>query len=261
MRLAHINWVRAQEYFQENDLVILAIGSIECHGRHNALGTDTLVPNDLLDRIEKKMPNVLIAPTIPYGACDDLMDFSGTISLGAELLKQVVTKVTDALYTHGARHFVLINGHGGNTRVLEEVGVSLNRRGAWCALMNWWIMAGEINPAWKGGHGGGEETAAIMAIDPSYVDDSLIAEQMLVNDAGETFPTIGFDFVQYKGVRVELPRDVARYAQNGWIGPDHPKDATIQWGKEMLQATADYMVDFIGEFQKLPLPTPKKGGN
>jgi tRNA pseudouridine55 synthase len=37
-------------------------------------------------------------------------------------------------------------------------------------ILNWWLMAWDMNPAWKGGHGGGEETAAIMGIDPSLVD-------------------------------------------------------------------------------------------
>ena len=32
MRLANITWPRAQKYFEENDMVIVSIGSIECHG-------------------------------------------------------------------------------------------------------------------------------------------------------------------------------------------------------------------------------------
>ena len=69
MRLANITWPRAQKYFEENDMVIVSIGSIECHGRHMPLGTDTLIPDRLLELIEEKS-DVLIAPTIPYGACD-----------------------------------------------------------------------------------------------------------------------------------------------------------------------------------------------
>ena len=46
------------------DMVLISIGSIECHGRHMPLGTDTLIPEHLLEKIEKKS-DVLIAPTIP----------------------------------------------------------------------------------------------------------------------------------------------------------------------------------------------------
>ena len=45
MRLSKITWPTAERYFKENDMVILPIGSTECHGRHMPLGTDTLIPD------------------------------------------------------------------------------------------------------------------------------------------------------------------------------------------------------------------------
>ena len=50
MRLANLTWPKAQEYFEKNDMVLISIGSIECHGRHMPLGTDTLIPDFLLER-------------------------------------------------------------------------------------------------------------------------------------------------------------------------------------------------------------------
>ena len=61
MRLTNLTWPKAQEYFEKNDMVLISIGSIECHGRHMPLGTDTLIPEHLLEKIEKKS-DVLIAP-------------------------------------------------------------------------------------------------------------------------------------------------------------------------------------------------------
>ena len=43
MRLTNLTWPKAQEYFEKNDMVLISIGSIECHGRHMPLGTDTLI--------------------------------------------------------------------------------------------------------------------------------------------------------------------------------------------------------------------------
>jgi len=254
MRLQQISWVRAREYFSKNDLVLLGVGSNECHGRHICLGTDSLVPERLLELIERQRPDLLIAPFLPYGNCDDLMGFPGSISLGPDVLRAVLEKITGALYDCGARRFAIVNGHGGNVRTLEEVGVGLNRRGAWCALLNWWKLAGELNPAWAGGHGGGQETAAVLALDESLVDRGALAGQMLCNDASDALPTTGFDFVDFEGAHVELPRDVHHYAHNGWIGPDDPALATAAMGTEMLQTTADYIVRFLGEFAKIPLP-------
>ena len=139
MRLANITWPRAQKYFEENDMVIVSIGSIECHGRHMPLGTDTLIPDRLLELIEEKS-DVLIAPTIPYGACECLEPHPGTINLGTELLYNLLYKVVENLYNHGARKILVLNGHGGNIKTIERVGLDFEKKGALAVMLNWWLM-------------------------------------------------------------------------------------------------------------------------
>ena len=51
MKLANMTWPQAKEYFEKNDIVLLSVGSIECHGKHLPLGTDTLIPQKLLELI------------------------------------------------------------------------------------------------------------------------------------------------------------------------------------------------------------------
>ena len=106
MRLSNLTWPKAEEYFRAHDTVL----------RHMPLGTDTLIPDFLLDKIEQKS-DVLICPTIPYGATESLCDYPGTINLGTELLYQVLGRVCDSLFQHGARRFVILNGHGGNIKL------------------------------------------------------------------------------------------------------------------------------------------------
>lgn len=77
----------------------------------------------------------------------------------------LLTKVCDCLYRYGFRKFIILNGHGGNCKAIEQVGMELHKKGAWLACLNWWLMAGELRPEWKGGHGGVEETAGIMGVD------------------------------------------------------------------------------------------------
>ena len=48
MRLENLTWPKAQEYFEKNDMVLVSIGSIECHGRHMPLGTDTPLPKSFV---------------------------------------------------------------------------------------------------------------------------------------------------------------------------------------------------------------------
>ena len=62
MLLSEITWVRAEEYFKHNDMVIIPIGSIECHGKHMPLGTDTLIPDKIIELVRKQNDDILIAP-------------------------------------------------------------------------------------------------------------------------------------------------------------------------------------------------------
>ena len=108
------------------------------------------------------------------------------------------------------------------------------------------IVVGEVR-------GGGEETAAILGIDPSLVDKSEIGGELQFKHLSDNLKTTGFRSVEYKGVTVEIPRKTPHVTDNGWIGPDHPSTATEEWGKEMLETTANYIVDFMEEFKKVKL--------
>ena len=254
VRLENIAWPRAEKYFRENDTVLVAVGSCECHGRHLPLGTDTIIPNRILELIEEKS-GVLIAPTIPYGSTKSLACYPGTVDIGDELLCGLLTAVMDNFYRHGARRFVILNGHGGNIKPIENVGFDFEKRGCLVALLNWWLMAWDMDPAWKGGHGGGEETAGVMGVDPALVDRGEIGGPLEYVHLSDQFETTGFRSVKYKGVNIEILRPVDHVTSTGgWIGPDHPSTATEEWGREMLQTCADYIVDFMEEFKKLPLP-------
>lgn len=252
MRLADLSWKKAEEYLKNNDTVLLGVGSIESHGKHMPLGTDTIIPDFIIDKIEKKS-NILILPTLPYGSTPSLANFPGTIDLGAELLTQILIKIADSLYKNGARRFVILNGHGGNIKSIDQLGYYLQTKGAIVAELNWWLMAWDMNPAWKGGHGGGEETAAIMGIRPELVDKNEIDPPMKLKNVSDTLISTGFTSVEFKGVNINIPRMASSVTDNGWIGPDHPSTATEEWGQEMLQTCSDYIIDFIEEFKKIDI--------
>ena len=256
MLLEKSSWPTVEAYFAKRDLVVLGFGSTENHGRHNPLGTDWMAPTRILDLVNERRPEVLVGPTLHLGSADHFVDYPGTLSLGDHLLYEVVRRMTGQLHHYGARHFVFVNGHGGNTRALQDVGYELNDIGCQVALLNWWKLAGELNPAWGGGHGGAQETSADLWIDPDSVDLDALGPQGLVNDGGRVIETTGFDQVSFEGVTPMLLRRARRYATNGWIGPDDPADASAEWGEKMLIATADWVCDFIDAFEASPLPSP-----
>lgn len=271
MFLARSTWPQVRAYFESHDTVLMGVGSIECHGRHNPLGTDTMAPDHLMRLVDERMPEVLIAPTQPYGATDDLVGYPGTISLGVQGLVDVMTAITSQLYDYGARRFVLVNGHGGNVKSLNTVCMDLNSRGCLAALVNWWKVAPQLNPDWGGGHGDGMETSANLAIDPGSVDMAAYAPEGLRDDlglaendekseaVGGPFKTTGWTTVEFEGVSVDFPRRLDRFSANGWLGYGlgvPPETASAERGRAMLEGTADYLVRFVKALEETPLPGP-----
>ena len=262
MYLAHMNYCQVEQYLKSSDAVLIPVGSLENHGLHLPLGTDFLIPDEIARLLNEKS-NLLIAPTVNYGATDDLCGFAGTVSIGTEGLIMLLKSICDQLYRYGFRHFLILNGHGGNTAAIQAVGMHLYRKGAYLANLNWWLMAGQLDPAWAGGHGGGEETAGILAVDPALVkQEYLHSPEGIRNDLGDNLPYGAWTNVLYKGVSVSVPREIRDITDNGWLvhsfRGDIPTRATETMGKEMLAAVAGYIADFAQEFEKTTLPKPQK---
>lgn len=251
MRLQNFTWPQIQEYFNRKDLIIIGVGSCECHGTHLPVGTDFIVPDHIINLIEEKI-DVLIAPTIPYGASDYFLGYSGTMSMGSENLYKILFKILTDLFDVGAKKFIVINGHGGNIPAIEKVGYDLENKGGIMAIMNWWQMVGYLNPAWSGGHAGGVETAAIAGINSNWVDWQSIEDSDFL-DINPNIVSSGLKTVRYKDVEITVPRKVKSISNNGWIGKDHPDNANKEWGIDMLTAVSDYIISFIKEFDKVEI--------
>ncbi len=147
MYMERSTWTQVRDYFKEHDLVIIGVGSTECHGRHNPLGTDTMAPDKILELLEQRDGTYLVAPTLPYGATDDLVGYPGTVSLGVQGLYDVLSSITRQLRAYGARRFVFLNGHGGNVKSLSMASMDLNDAGCLAAVVNWWRVAPQLDPA------------------------------------------------------------------------------------------------------------------
>ena len=258
MYLSHMNYREVEAYLEQSDTIIIPVGSLENHGLHMPLGPDTIIPDEIA-RLLNERSGFVIAPTINYGATDDIVGFAGTVSIGTEGLIALLRTICDQLYQYGFRHFMVLNGHGGNTAAIQAVGQHLYRKGAYLAILNWWLMAGQINPEWAGGHGGGEETAGVMAVDPALIkQEYLHVGENIRNDLGDDLPYGAWTALNYKGVSVTVPRAIRDITDNGWLvhsfKGDVPTRADAQWGREMLSATADYIIDFGAHFARTALP-------
>lgn len=122
--LEELSWASTAEYLRTESIVIVPVGSIEQHGPHLPLGTDTINVTFLACRAAEQT-QVLVAPTIKTGVSFNHIDFPGTLSLQPETLVALVVDVVTSLIHHGFDKVIVLNGHGGNNAALETATIKL----------------------------------------------------------------------------------------------------------------------------------------
>ncbi|MEM3615123.1 MAG: creatininase family protein [Candidatus Methanomethylicia archaeon] len=75
IKMEDISWVEVKEALENGfDTVIVPIGSIEQHGPHLPLGTDTFISEVLAVRIAEKLSKTLVTPPITPGCSQHHME-------------------------------------------------------------------------------------------------------------------------------------------------------------------------------------------
>jgi len=137
MRLSDLNWFDVQSYLENDDRIMLIIGSCEQHS-YLSLLTDVNIPLALADAASQQS-GVLVAPPLNFGASPYFLAYPGTISLRIATLLNALEDIVKSLYGSGFRRIIVLNGHGGNDPVrgrLYEVANELpDLRLTWYA---WW---------------------------------------------------------------------------------------------------------------------------
>ena len=103
--------------------VIIPFGSVEEHGPHLPLGTDTTHIYEICKETSKRIP-VFVAPPLFYGVCRSTRNHPGTVGIRASTLRSLTADLLSDLYRQGLRHFLIISGHASGLQIscLAEVG-------------------------------------------------------------------------------------------------------------------------------------------
>lgn len=119
MKLMDMTW----QEVKGKERVIVPIGSIEQHGPHLPLNTDTLIAEGVSKEIASRL-NAVIAPAVMPGVSVEHMDFPGTLSLSREVFIKKIKDICSSLGRHGFKEIILINGHGGNRKALKSLKIT-----------------------------------------------------------------------------------------------------------------------------------------
>lgn len=232
-------------------LAVLPTASIEQHGPHLPVWTDSLLCETVIQRAAEKASAhipLLVAPILYYGNSHHHFPFAGTLSLTSSTFMTAVTEILEGLVRSGCRKLAVINGHGGNIDSNGVVALDFVHRlnqPVSIATAAYWDIAraavvekGLIPSQRIPGHAGLFETALVMAIRPDLVSQAGLAQTRDVSQERQgLFAPISGATIQTHGAWAAGP---------GYT--DNPPAATAELGQAMLevvvQAVADFMVAF-----------------
>jgi creatinine amidohydrolase len=162
-------------------IAIVPVGSVEAHGPHLPLSTDTMISEEVAVRTARELARMgyvaVRFPAIHYGVTDWARMFAGTTTLTAATTEAIVFETCHAAHAMGFDRVVLTNAHlepdhiatlrAVAQRFSEQTGKPLlfpdkTRRAA----------AQRLTEEFKSGscHAGQYETSLVLAIRPDLVD-------------------------------------------------------------------------------------------
>ena len=179
--LDELSTTEAAQAAKEGRVVIFPIGSVEEHGNHLPLGTDSVQPEYIATEVAKRT-GCLIAPPFRYGICNATRNFAGTITIQFDTLYKLALDVLSELVRNGFNRMIVMSGHAGNSHMValrlaaQEVVVKNDetpqKSKVRIMVLSDFDFAEELsqelaNP--KDGHAGTIETSRMMAIRPDLI--------------------------------------------------------------------------------------------
>ena len=195
VRLAELPRQEATRRAQAGAVVLLPVGSLEQHGTHLPIGTDSLLVEAVcLSAAGRATRDVLVAPTIWTGFSPHHVRFGATVSLTSSVFADLVREVWSGL-SEWAPTVLVVNGHGGNRGPLITLAVEHGMR-----FVSYFELADAASRGLFGvdrgspGHAGQLETSLSLAIHeqlvgaPSGAFEPIAAGEhaLLVPDMGES---------------------------------------------------------------------------
>ena len=216
--------------------LVVPYGTVEAHGNHLPLGTDTMIMWEAVKRASEKYP-VFVAPVLHYGVCSSTSQHPGTISITPDTLRALTFDIVRSGYEKGLRDFVLISGHGGGVHVsaMKEAADILTSelKGATiAACMVYEVLPPEaesIADTPNDSHAGELETSLIL-----YINEDLVKGR-----SKEEYP--------------KMPKPIiARNKQKYWPGAvwGNPNKASIEKGEKLLSVMVDSVIELVKKVEK-----------
>ena len=100
---------------------VIPVGSIEQHGPHLPVSTDSDIVSEVSRRLSEKM-DLWLLPTVSYGVSAEHAPFF-QMSLKGSTLRRVLEDLCSSLLENGIDTVFVINGHHGNIKAIKDLSL------------------------------------------------------------------------------------------------------------------------------------------
>jgi creatinine amidohydrolase len=182
---------------KEKKAIIIPVGSIEQHGPHLPVSTDSDIVTEVAKQVSEKC-NFFLLPTLSYGVSFEHAPFFN-LSLKEKTLEQILIDICLSLSSNDINTIFIINGHHGNQKALENLSKKINKiskkKIKVFVFSYWHFMKHEFD------HAGFVETSLMLAISKKVkmnrAKKGLITKNLSENEksrlgklASKSFPSV-----------------------------------------------------------------------
>lgn len=239
-RFEEVCGFEVQQAVAEHPLAILPLGSLEFHGPHNPLGSDSIIILGIAERVALRS-NALLFPPVTFTQCPaHTAHFQGTISIRPEVMTTYFAEILRNILHLGFRKVFILNGHDGNIGpgrgAIAEV--ANENKDAALLLASWWEFLpsdlmkslGMFHQGNGGhGHGGPLETSAVAAFRPELVHTEKAR-----------------DLPEPPDLSGGPPYFLQKSTAAGWPGySGHVSEASGEKGRKLVQISEDGIVKLL----------------
>ncbi len=174
--LDELSTVEVAQAAKAGKVVIFPIGSVEEHGDHLPLCTDSVQAEYVALEVAKRTGS-LVAPPLRYGICNAGRNFAGTITIEFDTFYRMVKEILAELVRSGFRRIMVLSGHAGSSHMVAlklaaQDTVVKSDGSVRVMVLSDFDFAADLTAQYAApsdGHAGTLETSRMMAIKPESI--------------------------------------------------------------------------------------------
>ena len=207
---------------KKKQIAIIPVGSIEQHGPHLPISTDSDIVTEISLQLSDKINGVLL-PTINYGISDEHFPFFN-LSIKKSTLSRILEDICESLIKNGISRIVIINGHYGNLDSLKSFERKQKNNRKIKVFSYWKYMDREFD------HAGNVETSIMLAI----------SKKVNMKKAKKGFQTDGMSKKEISKINKLAQKSFPKVTGNGVWGDPTKSSATL--GRKIIKEVVNNLV-------------------